>query len=131
MHILHFQAVTERRCPRVNVRTWQVILLSFYPPALSQLPKICIPGISWSTSCFYTFGPLLHFSSVTLPLRSSNLMVSVACCGTWPCGREWWSVCLIFVWPSFPSSGSCCLLITPLASPLGCKEKNEKQWPPL
>lgn len=89
------QAVTKSRCTGVNGRTWQAILLSFCPWAVSQLPKTCSLGISWSVSGFYAFGPLLHFSSVTFPWRPLKLSVSSS---LWQGIVVW---CLIFFWTSF------------------------------
>lgn len=71
--------------PGINVRMWQVLLLSFCTQRLSQLAKICSPGISWYVTGFYSFGPLLYFFSVTFPLEPFKLLVSVTSCGSWPC----------------------------------------------
>lgn len=111
------QTITKSRLHGVNIRTSQVTHLSFCSSVSFtkfSLEEFLHPVVSSLSGLYYT-------SFLWLPSEG----IQTSCVHGLLCHLAVWKgmMCLILIWPSFLSSGSFCLLVAPLASPLGCREE--------
>lgn len=112
-----FQTITKSRCHGVNVRTSQVTLLSFCSSV--SFTKFSVEEFFiLQFQHFQIFTTLLFCDFPLETIQTSCVLSLLSHLAVWQ-----GMMCLILMWPSFLSSGSFCLLVAPLASPLGCREE--------